>query len=239
MGPEDLGDYVVVIYLLLHKRQQVFDVVADSLRLHHGLGLQLILLQEQPHNTPKDLVRQCRHIHRRELAQHVQRLLHRQPALRENGRGTGLAGSPKVGAGAAIATLPARDTRISHQSVEGESDNRGAGYPGARRGGSRWSEPWGGGGVAGKAASVPVGTSGCTHRFEFSGINCLCCLSQVPSHGGNAFLVRESGTVVPLLTSAASAPRRPSLAGAGNASHSAIPKTVTFGGCSPPPMWAM
>ena len=40
----------------------------------------------------------------------------------------------------------------------------------------------------------------------------------------------ESESVVPLLTSAASAPWRPSHAGAGNASHNAFAKTAEFGG---------
>ena len=44
------------------------------------------------------------------------------------------------------------------------------------------------------------------------------------------FFPRESGTVVPLLTGAASAPQRPSHAGAGNAPHKVIPRTVKFGG---------
>ena len=41
------------------------------------------------------------------------------------------------------------------------------------------------------------------------------------------------------LTNAASAPWRPSHAGAGNAPHSVLPKTGKFGGCSPPPKWGM
>ena len=53
---------------------------------------------------------------------------------------------------------------------------------------------------------------------------CSLCLSQAT--GGKVLLVSESGTVVPLLTSAACAPQRPSPAGAGNASHSVIPMTV-------------
>ena len=40
--------------------------------------------------------------------------------------------------------------------------------------------------------------------------------------------------------SAASAPRRPSHAGAGDASRKVLTKTVMFGGCSPPHlMWGM
>ena len=38
---------------------------------------------------------------------------------------------------------------------------------------------------------------------------------------------------------AASAPWRPSNAGAGVASHPVMSKTVQFGGCSPPPLWEM
>ena len=54
-----------------------------------------------------------------------------------------------------------------------------------------------------------------------------------PRPSENTVLRGESGTVVPLPTGAAAA------AGAGNASHSVIPKTVKFGGCSPPPKWEM
>ena len=60
-----------------------------------------------------------------------------------------------------------------------------------------------------------------------------------PTAEGNLFLLRESGTVVPLLTSAASAPWCPSHAGAGDAPHKVFPKTVQSGGCSPPAMWEM
>ena len=61
-----------------------------------------------------------------------------------------------------------------------------------------------------------------------------------PTARGNCFLRGETGAVVPLLTSAASAPRRPSHAGAGNAAHKVSSKTVKLGGCSPPPMmWKM
>ena len=42
--------------------------------------------------------------------------------------------------------------------------------------------------------------------------------SLVPSQWGNVFSVGQSGTLVPLLTNADSAPRRPSHAGAGDAS---------------------
>ena len=42
----------------------------------------------------------------------------------------------------------------------------------------------------------------------------------VPSHRGKAFSMSESGTVVPLLISSASAPWRPSDAGGDNAPHS-------------------
>ena len=62
----------------------------------------------------------------------------------------------------------------------------------------------GGGGLP---FSVPVGASGGTHWPGVSGITGLHC------HRGNALLVDESGTVAPLLTSAASAPWRPSPAG--------------------------
>ena len=56
-----------------------------------------------------------------------------------------------------------------------------------------------------------------------------------PQTAGERFF-RESGTVGPVLTSAASAPWRPLYAGAGNASHSVISMTVKFGRCSPPQM---
>ena len=59
--------------------------------------------------------------------------------------------------------------------------------------------------------------------------------SLVPSHWRRALLAGASGTVVPLFTSAASGPQRPSHTGAGNAPHSIIPKTAEFGGFLPPP----
>ena len=65
------------------------------------------------------------------------------------------------------------------------------------------------------------------------------CTSRVPNHWGRNILLGESGTVVPLLTSAASAPWRPSHAGAGNASHNVVPNTAEFGGCPPHRMWEM
>ena len=46
---------------------------------------------------------------------------------------------------------------------------------------------------------------------------------------GEKLLVGESGTVGPMLTSAASAPRRPSHAGVGNTPHSVLPNTAEFG----------
>ena len=51
--------------------------------------------------------------------------------------------------------------------------------------------------------SVPVGTSGCTRWFEFSSA------FLIPSHWGGLFVVGACGTVVPMLTGAAAAPRRP------------------------------
>ena len=58
-----------------------------------------------------------------------------------------------------------------------------------------------------------------------------------PQTVGNS-MVGKSGTVVPLLPSAASAPWRPSHAGAGDASHSVIPPTVKEG-AHHPLMWEM
>ena len=58
------------------------------------------------------------------------------------------------------------------------------------------------------------------------------CTSLAPGPRGNMCLVREGGAVVPVLTSAASAPWLPS-PGAGDASHSDSPKTAKFEGCSP------
>ena len=55
---------------------------------------------------------------------------------------------------------------------------------------------------------------------------------------GNVLSLHGSGTVVPLLTSAAAAPWCPSHTGAGDASHKVLPVTVNCGGCSPPHlMW--
>ena len=74
----------------------------------------------------------------------------------------------------------------------------------------------GGGGVA-----VPGGTSGCTHWFGIAGGNGLHGLSQATGEE-YCWWVR----VVPLLTSAASAPWHPFHAGTGDASHSVIPMVV-------------
>ena len=58
-----------------------------------------------------------------------------------------------------------------------------------------------------QAVSTPVGTSGCAHWFDFSkSIVEIACSNTV----GGGLLLGESGTVVPLFTSAAFAPRRPS-----------------------------
>ena len=81
----------------------------------------------------------------------------------------------------------------------------------------------GGGGIRAKL-SVPVGAS----RVYMLFTNEMFALLD-RSHGGKAFLVRDSGTGVPLLTGAA-APWRPSRAGGGDASHSVIPMTLKFGG---------
>ena len=61
--------------------------------------------------------------------------------------------------------------------------------------------------------------------------------SLVPSCRGKGSSVGKSGTVVPPLTTAAAAPQRPSRAGAGDAPHLAVPKTVKLGGRSL--MWGM
>ena len=61
----------------------------------------------------------------------------------------------------------------------------------------------GGGGCQKGCGSVPVGTPGCTHCFGFSGGNCVRRLSQSTEEKQ---LAGESETVVPLLTSATSAP---------------------------------
>ena len=83
----------------------------------------------------------------------------------------------------------------------------------------------------GGLGGVKVCTSGCTPWFGFSGGNWL---HGVPTGGRE--MVIESGTVAPLLTSAASAPGPPSHAGAGNASHSVVPENVKSGACSPLPL---
>ena len=91
-----------------------------------------------------------------------------------------------------------------------------------------------GGGIAIKAMEVcrlvPPGvrTGLCFYNFTIELFALL-----VPFHWGTAFSVGVSGIVLPLLTSAASAPWRPSHAGAGDASHSVIPETVNIGGRSP------
>ena len=60
------------------------------------------------------------------------------------------------------------------------------------------------------------------------------------SSRGKLLLLVTMGGLSLRFTSAASAPRRPSHAGAGDASHSVIPKTVKFGGCSRPHlMWEL
>ena len=69
----------------------------------------------------------------------------------------------------------------------------------------------GGGGVPQRQVSMPVGTSRCMHWFEYSGGNCLHCLS----HWGKICLVGESGIIFPLRTRAGSAPWRPSHANTG------------------------
>ena len=91
---------------------------------------------------------------------------------------------------------------------------------------------WGGGG----AESV--------HRLILPGVRTglqeetVCTAGPQPV--GNVLLAGESGPVVPLLTSAAAAaaPRRPSHAGAGNATQKVFPTAVKFGGWPPPHlMW--
>ena len=63
--------------------------------------------------------------------------------------------------------------------------------------------PHGGGNVCHKGwVKAPIGTSGCMQWFESSGENCLHCLSQAT--GRENVLAGESGTLVPLLTSAVS-----------------------------------
>ena len=98
---------------------------------------------------------------------------------------------------------------------------------------------------------LPLAKGKGLYKALWRGVKCTCRSSRakgecgcrqallVPSHWGNVLSIRERGTVVPLLTSAASAPWRPPTAGAGNASHSVFPKAMKSGGCSPPPMWEM
>ena len=73
-------------------------------------------------------------------------------------------------------------------------------------------------------ARMPGGTA--PRWFECSGGNGVQCLSQPTGEKGS--LVGESGTVVPLLTEAASAPWRPSRSGAG-CSREAVPNTAGLG----------
>ena len=80
---------------------------------------------------------------------------------------------------------------------------------------------------------MKVRTSTCTPWFGSSGGNCL---HGVPTGGRETYVWIESGTVAPLLRSAASAPGPPSHAGAGNTSHSVIPKNMKFGAHSPLPL---
>ena len=66
------------------------------------------------------------------------------------------------------------------------------------------------------------------------------CRRGVSRATGDKCVGWASGTVVPELTSAAAAPRRPSPAGAGNASHSDIPTTAkTWRAATPQLMWAV
>ena len=78
----------------------------------------------------------------------------------------------------------------------------------------------GGGGWLKGSVSVPVSTCGWVYT-----------LVRV-SRWQTVFSTYKRGTVVPPLTSAASAPRCLSHAGASNALHEVCPKTVQFGGCS-------
>ena len=83
--------------------------------------------------------------------------------------------------------------------------------------------PRGGGGGGDKGSvSVPVGTSGCTHWFEFSGGSCLHCVSQVT--GGTIFFLGEWGNcLLPL-----GAPPMPAPV--------CFTKSFPGRGCSPAPM---
>ena len=83
------------------------------------------------------------------------------------------------------------------------------------------------------SGSVPVDISGCVHWFGFAGGHCRHCVSKASVATG-ATGEGQRGTAVPVLVGAASAPWRPSRAGAGDASHSVVPWTLGFGGGSPP-----
>ena len=88
------------------------------------------------------------------------------------------------------------------------------------------------GGVCGRGGEgVPMKAEyvcplGCMHWFWVVRRNWSTL--PVPGHWGKALSIGESGTVVPLLTSAASAAWRPSH---GTAPHKVFPNTVKVGGC--------
>ena len=81
--------------------------------------------------------------------------------------------------------------------------------------------------------SVPVGISGCTHWFEFLKMNCLPCLTQ--ASGQKFFYEVRVGQLS--FCSLLFLPPGVPLMRRRHASLKALPKTVEFGGCSPPPMW--
>ena len=77
--------------------------------------------------------------------------------------------------------------------------------------------------------SMPVGTSGCTQWL--GSLNELFSL-LVPSYRVTIIVLGESGTLVPLVKSAASAPWRPSPASASMLHTKSFPRAMQFGGCS-------
>ena len=83
--------------------------------------------------------------------------------------------------------------------------------------------------------SVPVGASGCTHRFGRLKINCVHYQAT-----GKMYFQSVKGNSCPAAHMCESAARRPSHAGAGDAPRRLFPKTMKFGGCSPPHLtWDM
>ena len=98
-----------------------------------------------------------------------------------------------------------------------------------------------------KSVCLPLWDSLCTsQRYLFSTSLAAVCRKLANPRGDffvhmptakknyttNNIHVCESRTVILLLTSAASAPWRPSHAGAGHASLEVLPKAMKFGGCS-------